>query len=146
MVFLEGPEENDSPQGSLGLILHPLPCQPRLALSFNLPQQSAIFHSPLKLSAPRLKVTSPRPHLLQYDYMERLDGKEKWSVVESPRERRSIQTVVLNEAVFVQYLDAGAWHLAFYNDGREREIVSFSTNVMGESDGRLLICWRAAEE
>lgn len=65
--------------------------------------------------------------------MERLDGKEKWSVVESPRERRSIQTVVLNEAVFVQYLDAGAWHLAFYNDGRERETVSFSTNVMGES-------------
>ena len=64
--------------------------------------------------------------------MERLDGKEKWSVVESPRERRSIQTVVLNEAVFVQYLDAGAWHLAFYNDGREREAVSFSTNVMGE--------------
>lgn len=65
--------------------------------------------------------------------MERLDGKEKWSVVESPRERRSIQTVVLNEAVFVQYLDAGAWHLAFYNDGRERESVSFSTNVMGET-------------
>lgn len=66
--------------------------------------------------------------------MERLDGKEKWSVVESPRERRSIQTVVLNEAVFVQYLDAGAWHLAFYNDGREREAVSFSTNVMGETE------------
>ncbi|KAG7254888.1 hypothetical protein CRUP_020269, partial [Coryphaenoides rupestris] len=40
------------------------------------------------------------------------------------------QTVVLNEAVFVQYLDGGAWHLAFYNDGRERETVSFSTNVM----------------
>ncbi|XP_014849252.1 PREDICTED: teneurin-2-like isoform X3 [Poecilia mexicana] len=70
------------------------------------------------------------PSHAQYDYMERLDGKEKWSVVESPRERRSIQTVVLNEAVFVQYLDAGAWHLAFYNDGRERESVSFSTNVM----------------
>uniref|UniRef100_A0A665UGB0 Teneurin-2 n=1 Tax=Echeneis naucrates TaxID=173247 RepID=A0A665UGB0_ECHNA len=70
------------------------------------------------------------PSHAQYDYMERLDGKEKWSVVESPRERRSIQTVVLNEAVFVQYLDAGAWHLAFYNDGRERETVSFSTNIM----------------
>lgn len=55
-------------------------------------------------------------------------------MVESPRERRSIQTVVLNEAVFVQYLDAGAWHLAFYNDGREREAVSFSTNVMGETE------------
>uniref|UniRef100_A0A4W5JL25 EGF-like domain-containing protein n=1 Tax=Hucho hucho TaxID=62062 RepID=A0A4W5JL25_9TELE len=70
------------------------------------------------------------PSHAQYDYMERLDGKEKWSVVESPRERRSIQTVVLNEAVFVQYLDPGAWHLAFYNDGRERETVSFNTAVM----------------
>ncbi len=70
--------------------------------------------------------------------MERLDGKEKWSVVESPRERRSIQTVVLNEAVFVQYLDAGAWHLAFYNDGRERETVSFSTNIMGETE---MVSW-----
>lgn len=78
------------------------------------------------------KLSHPPP---QYDYMERLDGKEKWSVVESPRERRSIQTVVLNEAVFVQYLDAGSWHLAFYNDGREMETVSFSTNIMGETEG-----------
>ncbi|KAM6986662.1 teneurin-2 [Aplochiton taeniatus] len=67
------------------------------------------------------------PSHAQYDFMERLDGKEKWSVVESPRERRSIHTVVLNEAIFVQYLDAGTWHLAFYNDGKEREAVSFST-------------------
>ncbi|KAL0175738.1 hypothetical protein M9458_028068, partial [Cirrhinus mrigala] len=58
-----------------------------------------------------------------YDYMERLDGKEKWSVVD-------IQTVVLNEAVFVQYLDPGTWHLAFYNDGKEKESVSFSTAVL----------------
>ncbi|KTG34070.1 hypothetical protein cypCar_00027860 [Cyprinus carpio] len=71
------------------------------------------------------------PSHAQYDYMERLDGKEKWSVVESPRERRSIQTVVLNEAVFVQYLDPGTWHLAFYNDGKEKESVSFSTAVLG---------------
>uniref|UniRef100_A0A672SE34 Teneurin transmembrane protein 2 n=1 Tax=Sinocyclocheilus grahami TaxID=75366 RepID=A0A672SE34_SINGR len=70
------------------------------------------------------------PSHAQYDYMERLDGKEKWSVVESPRERRSIQTVVLNEAVFVQYLDPGTWHLAFYNDGKEKESVSFSTAVL----------------
>lgn len=69
---------------------------------------------------------------LKYDYMERLDGKEKWSVVESPRERRSIQTVVLNEAIFVQYLDPGTWHLAFYNDGKEKESVSFSTAVLGQ--------------
>lgn len=63
--------------------------------------------------------------------MERLDGREKWSVVESPRERRSVQTVVLNEAVFVQHLGPGSWHLAFYNDGKEREMVSFNTAVLG---------------
>lgn len=67
----------------------------------------------------------------QYDFMERLDGKEKWSVVESPRERRSIQTLVQNEAVFVQYLDVGLWHLAFYNDGKDKEVVSFNTVVLG---------------
>uniref|UniRef100_A0A3B3RS81 Teneurin-2 n=1 Tax=Paramormyrops kingsleyae TaxID=1676925 RepID=A0A3B3RS81_9TELE len=70
------------------------------------------------------------PSHAQYDYMERLDGKQKWSVVETPRERRSVQTVVLNEAVFVQYLEPGSWHLAFYNDGREREAVSFSMAVL----------------
>uniref|UniRef100_A0A674BQX6 Teneurin-2 n=1 Tax=Salmo trutta TaxID=8032 RepID=A0A674BQX6_SALTR len=70
------------------------------------------------------------PSHAQYDYMERLDGKEKWSVVESPRERRSIHTVVLNEAIFVQYLDPGTWHLAFYNDGKDKESVSFSTMAL----------------
>uniref|UniRef100_A0A8C4LXV5 Teneurin-2 n=1 Tax=Equus asinus asinus TaxID=83772 RepID=A0A8C4LXV5_EQUAS len=71
------------------------------------------------------------PSHAQYDFMERLDGKEKWSVVESPRERRSIQTLVQNEAVFVQYLDVGLWHLAFYNDGKDKEMVSFNTVVLG---------------
>uniref|UniRef100_A0A6Q2YW04 Teneurin-2 n=1 Tax=Esox lucius TaxID=8010 RepID=A0A6Q2YW04_ESOLU len=70
------------------------------------------------------------PSHAQYDYMERLDGKEKWSVVESARERRSIHTVVLNEAIFVQYLDPGTWHLAFYNDGKGKEPVSFSTAAL----------------
>ncbi|XP_026636293.1 teneurin-2 isoform X7 [Microtus pennsylvanicus] len=70
------------------------------------------------------------PSHAQYDFMERLDGKEKWSVVESPRERRSIQTLVQNEAVFVQYLDVGLWHLAFYNDGKDKEMVSFNTVVL----------------
>ncbi|GAA6074126.1 teneurin-2, partial [Tachysurus ichikawai] len=78
-----------------------------------------------------------------YDYMERLDGKEKWSVVESPRERRSIQTVVQNEAIFVQYLDSGTWHLAFYNDGKEKEPVSFSTVALGRSLYTLSLPYRS---
>lgn len=77
--------------------------------------------------------------ILQYDFMERLDGKEKWSVVESPRERRSIQTLVQNEAVFVQYLDVGLWHLAFYNDGKDKEVVSFSTVILGRYFQKLSI-------
>lgn len=88
-------------------------------------------------------LSPPLPLFLQYDYMERLDGKEKWSVVESPRERRSIQTVVQNEAIFVQYLDSGTWHLAFYNDGKEKEPVSFSTVALGRSLYTLSLPYRS---
>jgi hypothetical protein len=38
---------------------------------------------------------------------------------------------VQNEAVFVQYLDVGLWHLAFYKDGKDKETVSFNTVVLG---------------
>lgn len=65
-------------------------------------------------------------------------------MVESPRERRSIQTLVQNEAVFVQYLDVGLWHLAFYNDGKDKEMVSFNTVVLGRSgapEGELCKGW-----
>lgn len=90
----------------------------------------------------------------QYDFMERLDGKEKWSVVESPRERRSIQTLVQNEAVFVQYLDVGLWHLAFYNDGKDKEMVSFNTVVLGRCgisemvhhEGKMEMFWASLQK
>lgn len=65
-------------------------------------------------------------------------------MVESPRERRSIQTLVQNEAVFVQYLDVGLWHLAFYNDGKDKEMVSFNTVVLGRfgaPEGKLCKGW-----
>lgn len=140
--YFHKPKENDSPQASLWFFIL-LTATLTSPMSFNLPVYTAMGHfskskkchysiSWLILYTLSLLFNFPSLFLPQYDYMERLDGKEKWSVVESPRERRSIQTVVLNEAVFVQYLDAGAWHLAFYNDGRERETVSFSTNIMGE--------------
>lgn len=77
--------------------------------------------------------------------MERLDGKEKWSVVESPRERRSIQTLVQNEAVFVQYLDVGLWHLAFYNDGKDKEMVSFNTVVLGRCGTSPATCYNGEQ-
>uniref|UniRef100_A0A672SDV0 Teneurin transmembrane protein 2 n=1 Tax=Sinocyclocheilus grahami TaxID=75366 RepID=A0A672SDV0_SINGR len=58
---------------------------------------------------------------------EVLSGKKPSFI---PTADQSVITVVLNEAVFVQYLDPGTWHLAFYNDGKEKESVSFSTAVL----------------
>ncbi|KAK2499736.1 hypothetical protein MC885_011472 [Smutsia gigantea] len=91
------------------------------------------WRSQIHISQPqflKFNISLGKDALFGYDFMERLDGKEKWSVVESPRERRSIQTLVQNEAVFVQYLDVGLWHLAFYNDGKDKEMVSFNTVVL----------------
>lgn len=38
------------------------------------------------------------------------------------------------EAGFIQYLDTGIWHLAFYNDGRNTEQVSFNAIAIGRTD------------
>ncbi|XP_008570627.1 PREDICTED: teneurin-2, partial [Galeopterus variegatus] len=100
----------------------PLKENKEVALSFD--EESA------QRTLPRAWLEAKGDKQAPYDFMERLDGKEKWSVVESPRERRSIQTLVQNEAVFVQYLDVGLWHLAFYNDGKDKEMVSFNTVVL----------------
>lgn len=42
--------------------------------------------------------------------------------------------VAVHQAGFIQYLDSGVWHLAFYNDGRNVEAVSYNTIVQGEWD------------
>uniref|UniRef100_A0A8D3CVH4 Teneurin transmembrane protein 3 n=1 Tax=Scophthalmus maximus TaxID=52904 RepID=A0A8D3CVH4_SCOMX len=40
---------------------------------------------------------------------------------------RHARSVNVHEAGFIQYLDTGIWHLAFYNDGRNTEQVSYNT-------------------
>lgn len=82
----------------------------------------------------------PYPHL-QYDFVELLDGsrliaREQRNLVDSERAERAgrqARSVSLHEAGFIQYLDSGIWHLAFYNDGKNPEPVSFNTIVIGKS-------------
>uniref|UniRef100_A0A8C9Q9Y5 Teneurin-2 n=1 Tax=Spermophilus dauricus TaxID=99837 RepID=A0A8C9Q9Y5_SPEDA len=56
------------------------------------------------------------------------DGKQNYSHMKHSHQWQG--TLVQNEAVFVQYLDVGLWHLAFYNDGKDKEMVSFNTVVL----------------
>ncbi|EPY78853.1 hypothetical protein CB1_000998024 [Camelus ferus] len=75
------------------------------------------------------------PSHTQYDFVELLDGsrliaREQRNLVESERAGRQARSVSLHEAGFIQYLDSGIWHLAFYNDGKSVEQVSFNTIVI----------------
>lgn len=70
--------------------------------------------------------------------MELLDGsrliaREQRNLLESERAGRQARSVSLHEAGFIQYLDSGIWHLAFYNDGKSAEQVSFNTIVIGKN-------------
>ena len=75
---------------------------------------------------------------LQYDFVELLDGsrliaREQRNLLEPERAGRQARSVSLHEAGFIQYLDSGIWHLAFYNDGKNAEQVSFNTIVIGKN-------------
>lgn len=75
---------------------------------------------------------------LQYDFVELLDGsrliaREQRNLLESERGGRQARSVSVHEAGFIQYLDSGIWHLAFYNDGKNTEQVSFNTIVIGKN-------------
>ncbi|OBS75547.1 hypothetical protein A6R68_18001, partial [Neotoma lepida] len=64
--------------------------------------------------------------VIRYDFVELLDGsrliaREQRNLVESERAGRQARSVSLHEAGFIQYLDSGIWHLAFYNDGKNPE-------------------------
>nr|XP_015201112.1 PREDICTED: teneurin-3 isoform X15 [Lepisosteus oculatus] len=75
------------------------------------------------------------PSHTQYDFVELLDGsrliaKEKRSLIELESRSRKARSVSVHEAGFIQYLDSGIWHLAFYNDGKNSEQVSYNTIVI----------------
>ncbi|KAK2919532.1 hypothetical protein Q8A73_003903 [Channa argus] len=90
------------------------------------------------------------PSHTQYDFVELLDGsrlisKDKRALSDSEAGQdhpagthedetgsgtRNTRSVNVHEAGFIQYLDTGIWHLAFYNDGRNTEQVSYNTIVI----------------
>ncbi|KAL7981887.1 hypothetical protein Chor_000944, partial [Crotalus horridus] len=85
------------------------------------------------------------PSHTQYDFVELLDGsrliaKEQRNLLETERAGRQTRSVSLHEAGFIQYLDAGIWHLAFYNDGKNAEQVSFNTIVIVVGRVRSVMC------
>lgn len=80
---------------------------------------------------------------LQYDFVELLDGsrliaKEKWAPTAQETRGRMERQVSLHQAGFIQYLDSGVWHLAFYNDGKSLETVSYNTIILGKHNMEIM--------
>ncbi|XP_032748842.1 teneurin-4 isoform X1 [Rattus rattus] len=75
------------------------------------------------------------PSHTQFDFVELLDGRrlltqEARSLEGPQRQSRGTVPPSSHETGFIQYLDSGIWHLAFYNDGKESEVVSFLTTAI----------------
>lgn len=115
---------------SADVFLHPVCEMGSLACTHVTEKALAIRMSTAVCQAP---LCSP----LQYDFVELLDGsrliaREQRNLLESERAGRQTRSVSLHEAGFIQYLDSGIWHLAFYNDGKNAEQVSFNTIIIGK--------------
>lgn len=77
--------------------------------------------------------------------MELLDGRrlltqEARSLEGPQRQSRGAVPPSSHETGFIQYLDSGIWHLAFYNDGKESEVVSFLTTAIGKEPPPSGVC------
>lgn len=90
------------------------------------------------------------PSHTQYDFVELLDGsrlisKDKRALKDTDTVHahpdglqeeetgggvRHTRSVNVYETGFIQYLETGIWHLAFYNDGRNTEQVSYNTIII----------------
>lgn len=84
--------------------------------------------------------------VLQFDFVELLDGRrlltqEARSLEGPQRQSRGAIPPSSHETGFIQYLDSGIWHLAFYNDGKESEVVSFLTTAIGKEPPPLWGTW-----
>nr|XP_060627189.1 teneurin-4 isoform X4 [Anolis sagrei ordinatus] len=79
------------------------------------------------------------PSHTQFDFVELLDGRrlltqEARSLEGPQRQHKGVVPLASHETGFIQYLDSGMWHLAFYNDGKESEVVSFLTSAIESVD------------
>ncbi|XP_062341689.1 teneurin-1 isoform X1 [Osmerus eperlanus] len=80
------------------------------------------------------------PTHTQFDFVKLLDGKQLIKQeVQSPEvpssSPRHLILASLQETGFVEYMDAGTWYLAFYNDGRKMEQVFVHSTAIESMDG-----------
>ncbi|XP_067842362.1 teneurin-4 isoform X6 [Heptranchias perlo] len=79
------------------------------------------------------------PSHTQFGFVELLDGRrllaqEVRSLEGFHYQHRSLIPLTNRETGFIRYLDSGIWHLAFYNDGKHMELVSFITTAVESAD------------
>lgn len=67
--------------------------------------------------------------------------QESRSLEGPQRQSRGVVPASSHETGFIQYLDSGIWHLAFYNDGKESEVLSFLTTAIGKEAPPLWGLW-----
>eukprot|EP00061_Rhincodon_typus_P017219 g45809.t1 len=75
------------------------------------------------------------PTHTQFDFVKLLDGKQLIKQENKPPDKskhtpRNLILMALQEAGFVEYMDPGTWHFAFYNDGKKMEQVFVLTSVI----------------
>ncbi|KAM5146383.1 teneurin-1 isoform 2-T2 [Mantella aurantiaca] len=79
------------------------------------------------------------PTHTQFDFVKLMDGKhlmkQEPKNAENPQHApRSLVLASLQETGFIEYMDQGAWHLAFYNDGKKIEQVFVLTTAIEMMD------------
>ncbi|KAG8448011.1 hypothetical protein GDO86_015204 [Hymenochirus boettgeri] len=79
------------------------------------------------------------PTHTQFDFVKLMDGKhlikQEPKNTENPQHApRSLILASLQETGFIEYMDQGAWHLAFYNDGKKMEQVYVLTTAIEMMD------------
>ncbi|XP_032928652.1 teneurin-1 isoform X1 [Catharus ustulatus] len=75
------------------------------------------------------------PTHTQFDFVKLMDGKqlikqEPKNSEESQQAPRNLILTSLQETGFIEYMDQGAWHMAFYNDGKKVEQVFVLTTAI----------------
>lgn len=68
-----------------------------------------------------------------------MDGKqlikqEPRNSEESQHAPRNLILTSLQETGFIEYMDQGVWHMAFYNDGKKMEQVFVLTTAIGKNN------------
>ncbi|XP_067903490.1 teneurin-1 isoform X4 [Heterodontus francisci] len=79
------------------------------------------------------------PTHTQFDFVKLLDGKQLIKPEIKPPDKskhtpRNLILMTLQEAGFIEYVDPGTWHFAFYNDGKKMEQVFVLTSVIESMD------------